>query len=75
LDKVNEVQGHSKPMERMRMSYNNKNLFTVGQDGALIILDIIDRDTKGISRQPQLGFKDYSNEILTEKSEMDKIKS
>eukprot|EP00352_Strombidinopsis_acuminata_P008281 CAMPEP_0176373382 /NCGR_PEP_ID=MMETSP0126-20121128/25995_1 /TAXON_ID=141414 ORGANISM="Strombidinopsis acuminatum, Strain SPMC142" /NCGR_SAMPLE_ID=MMETSP0126 /ASSEMBLY_ACC=CAM_ASM_000229 /LENGTH=67 /DNA_ID=CAMNT_0017733489 /DNA_START=328 /DNA_END=531 /DNA_ORIENTATION=- len=40
LDKINEVQGHSKPMERMRISNDNKNLFTAGQDGCLMILDI-----------------------------------
>ena len=30
LDKINEVQGHSKPMERMRISNDNKILFTAG---------------------------------------------
>ena len=30
LDKLNEVQAHSKPIERMRLSYDNNYLFTTG---------------------------------------------
>jgi len=69
LDKINEVQAHSKAIERMRLSYDNHHLFTVGQDGCLIIHDVKDRDPKGKNREREsLAFSD---EILTEKTEID----
>jgi len=69
LDKVNEVQAHSRPIERMRLSYDNHHLFTVGQDGCLIIHDVKDRDPKGKARERDcLAFSD---EILTEKQEIE----
>jgi hypothetical protein len=30
LSKINEIQAHSKPIERMRLSYDNNYLFTGG---------------------------------------------
>lgn len=30
LDKINEVQAHKKPIERMKLSYDNNYLFTAG---------------------------------------------
>jgi hypothetical protein len=47
IDKINEVQAHSKAIERMKLSYDNHQLFTVGQDGCLIIHEVKDRDPKG----------------------------
>ena len=69
IDKINEVQAHSKPIDRMRLSYDNNNLFTVGQDGCLIIHDVKDRDPKGKQRDRE-GLP-FSDEILTEKSEIE----
>jgi WD40 repeat protein len=69
LDKVNEVQAHSKPIERMRLSFDNHQLFTVGQDGCLIIHDVKDRDPKGKQREREC--LPFSDEILTEKTEID----
>lgn len=69
IDKINEVQAHSKPIERMRMSFDNHHLFTAGQDGCFIIHDVKDRDPKGKTRERDcLAFSD---EILTEKQEID----
>jgi hypothetical protein len=48
---LTEVQAHSKPIERMKLSYDNKYLFTGGQDCLVIIHDIKDReDSKGHSK-------------------------
>jgi len=63
------VQAHSGMIERMRMTYDNQQLFTVGQDGCLIIHDVKDRDPKGKARERE-GLQ-FSDEILTEKQEIE----
>ena len=47
MEKINEVQAHASIINRMRISYDNNNLFTCGKDGCLIIHDVKDRDPKG----------------------------
>ena len=69
IDKINEIQAHSEPIERMRMSFDNNQLFTAGKDGCLIIHDVKDRDPKGKSRTRDC--LPFSDEILTEKQEID----
>jgi hypothetical protein len=69
IDKINEVQAHSKPIERMRMSFDNHHLFSAGKDGCLVIHDVKDRDPKGKTREREC--LQFSDEILTEKSEID----
>lgn len=55
----------------MRLSYDNNFLFTVGADGLLIIHDVKDRDPRGAKREREgLGLP-YSDEILTEKAEIE----
>ena len=72
FDKINEVQAHSKPIERMRLSYDNNFLFTAGQDGCLIIYDVKDRDPKGGLKREREGLAlNFSDEILTEKQEIE----
>jgi len=46
MEKVNEVQAHSLPVERMRLSYDNTVLFTSGQDGLVCMFEVKDRDFK-----------------------------
>jgi hypothetical protein len=53
----------------MRLSYDNTHLFSAGKDGCLIIHDVKDRDPKGKSKDRE-GLP-FSDEILTEKSEID----
>jgi hypothetical protein len=69
MDRISEVQAHSMPIERMRISFDNNNLFTCGKDGCLIIHDVKDRDPKGKTSQRE-GLP-ISDEILTEKTEID----
>jgi len=46
LDKINEVQAHSKAVERLRLSDDCMNLFSVGLDGLLCIFEVRDRDPR-----------------------------
>lgn len=71
MEKINEVQAHSKQIERLKLTYDNHHLFSAGADGCLMIHDIKDRDPKGKQREREcLAFSD---EILTEKNEIDQI--
>jgi len=56
-------------IERMRMTYDNQQLFTVGQDGCLIIHDVKERDPKAKSKMREI--LPYADEILTEKAEIE----
>ena len=69
MDRISEVQAHSLPIERMRVSFDNKNLFTCGKDGCLMVHDVKDRDPKGKTNERE-GLP-TSDEILTEKTEVD----
>lgn len=69
MDKIGEVQAHRTAIERMRLSYDNTHLFTTGKDCCLIIHDVKDRDPKGKGRDRD-GLQ-FSDEILTEKQEID----
>lgn len=69
MDLINQVQAHSQAINRMRLSFDNNQLFTVGKDGCLIIHDVKDRDPKGKARERE-GLQ-FSDEILTEKQEIE----
>jgi len=56
----------------MRISYDNNYLFTAGRDGTLCIFDIKDKDPRGGIIKRDFGTQlQFSEEILTEKSDMD----
>lgn len=56
----------------MRLSFDNNYLFTGGQDALLIIHDIKDRDPRGGAKRDREGVAlPFSDEILTEKTEID----
>ena len=58
----------------MRLSHDNRWLFTAGKDGCLIIHEVRDRDTKGLqlSKAREIGgTMSFSEEVLTEKIEME----
>ena len=76
LQKQNEVQAHSGPITRMRLSFDNQKLFTVATDGNLYIYDIKDRDTKGPAVKREFpGIETFSQEILVDKSELEDFKN
>lgn len=69
FERVLEVQAHSLPIERLRLSYDNKFLFSAGQDGVFGIFSLSDSEKKDISQINQ------SDEILIEKQERDKFQA
>jgi hypothetical protein len=71
IDKINEVQAHSKAVERLRLSEDCQNLFSIGLDGILCIFECRDRDK---SKRVESSLQP-SQEILTEQSEMEKYKT
>ncbi len=56
LDKTNEVQAHSKPIERLRLTYDNKCLFSIGQDGMLCFFDVREGRSGAQKAEPDLYF-------------------
>ena len=74
MEKLGVVQAHGSGIERMRLSYDNNQLFTAGKDGCLYIYEVKDRDPRGglVKRERTEGaIMQFSDEILTEKPEMD----
>jgi len=75
LEKINEVQAHSLNVTRMRISYDNKFLFSAGKDGSLVIMDIKDKDPRGMNLPREIKDLEFSEEILTMQSEMEEHKT
>ena len=76
LEKINEIQAHGKGVERMRISFDNNYLFTAGRDGTFLIHEIKDRDPRGgVIKRDLGGGLIPSEEILTEKQEMEEFDS
>jgi cilia- and flagella-associated protein 57 len=73
---MNEVQCHGGPVTRLRITYDNKLLFSTGKDGSIMILEVKDKDPRGGNlRERDVMMLEPSEEILTEKSEMDEYKT
>lgn len=73
-EKIFEVQAHSLPVERLRISFDNTVLFSAGQDGLFCIFDIKDKDPKGKKDKDNIQIM-YSEEILIQKAERDKFQA
>lgn len=43
---VHETFVHSKPIKKMKISYNDDYLFTIGEDGLLVIYEVYDKEGK-----------------------------
>lgn len=69
-----EVQAHSLPVERLRISFDNQVLFSAGQDGLFCIFDVKDKDPKGKKDKDNIQII-YSEEILIQKAERDKFQA
>lgn len=69
-----EVQAHSLPIERLRLSFDNQVLFSSGQDGLFCIFDVKDKDPKGKKDKDNIQIT-YSEEILIQKSQRDNVLS
>lgn len=55
----------------MRISHDNQFLFTSSRDGSMMMLEIKDKDVRGGGLRKFDGIANFSEEILTEKTEMD----
>ena len=65
---LNAVQAHSSTVNRLRLTMDNRNLFSVGVDGLLCIFDVKSDARTDAANEPELP---YSHEILTEKQDID----
>jgi len=72
FEKICDVQAHSKPVERMKLSHCNKYMFSTGEDGWLIIYDVNDRDIKDLKREIALP---YSDQVLALPTQLEEYKS
>lgn len=75
FERICDIQAHSKPIERMKLSFCNKYLFSTGQDGCLIIYDVNDRDPKDIKRDKDSIALPYSDQVLTMHTELEEYKN
>ena len=75
FERIWDIQAHSKPIERMKLSFCNKYLFSTGQDGWLIIYDVNDRDPKDIKRDKDSIALPYSDQVLTMHTELEEYKN
>jgi hypothetical protein len=68
LDQSVELQCHSSQISRIRLSYDESHLFTVSDDGILVVYKVQDRIIERLKKEKdQVGFSD---EILVKKSEL-----
>jgi hypothetical protein len=64
------IPAHSDAIERMRITHDNGYLITASRDGTLMVHEIKDKDPRGLVAR-KTGDANFSEEILTEKTEMD----
>jgi cilia- and flagella-associated protein 57 len=69
-----EVQAHSSSVERLRLTFNNNTLISVGSDGSLCVFDIKDKEPKLRKDGKELPTIAYSDDILIPKNERDKFR-
>jgi hypothetical protein len=74
FEKIFEAQAHSLPVERLRISYDNTILFSVGADGVLCVFDIKVKD-HGQKKEKEAFSITYSDEILIQKAERDRFQA
>ncbi len=67
-----EVQAHSQPISRLRLSNCANYLFSTGIDGHLVIYDVKDKDPRGMRKDKELGME-FSDEILTIEQQIEEL--
>ena len=70
-EKPFEIQAHSLPVERIRVSFDGNYLFSVGQDGVFCIFDIKDKDPNKKKKEESIPII-IAEEILIPKAERDR---
>jgi hypothetical protein len=75
FEKVCEVQAHSRPIQKMRLTYDNTKLITVGDDGVVAIFHVVDKDLRNkkdaANNAPDVVISD---KILIEKRRRDDLR-
>ena len=68
-----EIQAHSLPVVRIRITYDDTFIFSAGQDGSLIIYEIRDKDFRSLKREKEGNSLTFAEEILITKSEIEEL--
>jgi len=63
-----EHRAHAGPVSRLRISYDDKSLFSVGEDGLLYEYSISDREDASLIKDTEIMFAD---EVLVTKSDLE----
>lgn len=64
-----EVQVHSAPVTRMRISPDDAYLFSAAEDASLFVFDVREKDARGAKRDKEAT--SYAEEILVTKSDLE----
>ncbi|KAJ3319152.1 Cilia- and flagella-associated protein 57 [Boothiomyces sp. JEL0866] len=67
-----EHQGHSSPVSRLSISYDDQYLFSVSEDGSFYIFKIYDKDGRTMKREREIV---HADEILVTKSDLEEKNS
>lgn len=70
-----EFQAHSSAIARMRISYDDNYLFTVGLDGCICVFEIRDKEARSIKRDKEGAGISYGDEIIIKKQEVENLTS
>jgi len=63
---VHETFVHSKPIKKMKISYNDDYLFTVGEDGLLVVYEVSDKEAQS-KREKEGSEAEYAEDFLISK--------
>lgn len=63
-----EYQGHGSAIIKMKITYDDQFLITVGEDACVVIWKIQDKEGRGLKRDKEVG---YAEEILITKSDLE----
>ena len=66
-----EYQAHSNQVERLRVSYDDSHLFSVGQDGCVCIFEVKDRELK--RRERELVGITLSEELIITRTDIQEL--
>jgi hypothetical protein len=68
-----EFPAHSTAITRMKMSFDENYLFTVGQDGSICVFEIRDRETRNIKRDKETSGLPFGDEIIIKSAEVQEL--
>lgn len=73
-EKLCEIQAHSLGIEKIRLSYDNQTLLSIGKDGVLCVFDVKDKEPKIRKDGKEIPTIIPGDDILIQKSERDRFK-